>query len=114
MLFQGEPPLYFQVELSSPGLYKPQEAAVVLQAAPQQDQASFQVVFEVGQLQAGIPANFLVRKVRSPGTAVVAHEFPKDAPGDALDQIVVVDKNAVIGCVVLDDGSGRRLHRLAT
>lgn len=50
MHFQREPASYFKVDLSSSDLNDPQEAAVVLQTAPQQDQACFQVVLEVGQL----------------------------------------------------------------
>ena len=76
----------FQVELSSPNPCQSQEATPLLQSTAQQDQSGLQVAFDVGQLQAAIQPDFLIRKVYPSRAAMLPQELPRDAAGDALDQ----------------------------
>ena len=65
---------------------------------------------EVRLLQAGIQTDFLVRKVQPPTLGVALDELPKDTTSDALDQVRVIDKDAVVRFIVLDRGSARRMR----
>ena len=85
------------------------KVAAVLQAAAKQDQSRFQIVFEVRQLQTRVQADFLVRKVHTP-IQVAPKKFPQNSAGDALDQIGVIDKNAIVRFVVPDGGSACRMR----
>src|SRR3974390_189087 len=61
-------------------------------------------------MQARIQPDFLIGKFHPPALVVALNEFPKDAPGDSLDEIYVIDKDAVVRVVVLyhRDFPGRR------
>jgi len=104
--------LYVQAELPSACRGQADKVASLLQTPAQQDQPCFEVVFDIGQLQAGIQADFLVRKVDPAALGVALDEFPKDATGNSLDQIPVIDKNAVVRLIMLDRCGGRGLHSL--
>ena len=83
-------------EASATRLLDAQGRASLLEPAFEQDQPCFEVLADVGQADGRVESQFAVAVVIAPVLGVTAQEPPEDAAGDALDQVIVVDEDAVV------------------
>jgi hypothetical protein len=83
-----------------------QKVATLLDAASQQNEPGFKVVFDVGQLQTRIQPNLLVRELASTIGQIGVDNLPKDASRHAFHQIGIVNEDTVVRFVVFDREHG--------
>src|SRR4029450_6539324 len=77
-----------------------------LESAPQEDQARFEIVLELRQLQAWIEPDFPVRELLPALLEVQLQQLVKDPPGHTFNQIGIIDEHAVIGWKIAHRDAG--------
>lgn len=75
---------------------QPHEFTSFVQPTPQQDQSRFQIVLDVWQPQACVQANSLFVNAIRPVPDECLKQLPEEPSGDALNQVGIVDEDAVV------------------
>ena len=70
------------------------------QPAAQQQQARLEVVLPLRQIQRLVEPQLAVRELHAPFSVAPAQQLPQDFRGQAADQVLAVDQNALIARVV--------------
>ena len=104
---ENDRPREHQPEAPAAGLFDAQVFAAVGQAARQQDQPRIEVVAQFGQPQNEVEAQFAVGELAAAALRMLAQELPEDRAGHALDEVVVVDEDAVVATEVPDRSGAR-------
>src|SRR5690606_14995116 len=89
-------------QLSATGLLDADGAGAFVEPPLQEDQPRLQVLRKFRKPERPVKPEFPVGELDPSGPDVFQGELPEDCAGDTLDQIVVVDKDAVVGAVVTD------------
>ncbi|MGG5891064.1 hypothetical protein ACLF3G_28725 [Falsiroseomonas sp. HC035] len=92
-----------QTEPAATALLYPHAASPLRKAPLQQHEARLEILCVLGQPDLGIEAQFPVRELGPSLLRMLARELPEDGARDALDQVVMVQEDAVIRLVVTND-----------
>ena len=83
-----------EASATAPG--DPDGAAALLQAFVKQHQPGLEILGVIGQSQAGVEPELPVRELGPARVDVLAHDLPENRAGHPLDQVLVIEKDAVI------------------
>src|SRR6266545_1371517 len=99
---QCQRPVNIETEAPPAGLDDVDEGTPILEPPAEKDESRLQVVIDLRQLHGSVEPNLLVREIDPVPLGVLTQNPPQDAAGDTLDQVLVVDQDAVVAAEMPD------------
>src|SRR3984957_2854844 len=93
---------YFQPELSATRSQQPDWSSLLLQPPSEQEQASLQIVLEIGQSQFVGEPHLAIGKVRTSLSQMQPEQMHQEPTRNAFDQVFAVNEHAVVKKMVDD------------
>ena len=98
-----------QSKPSSAGFFDAHGSPALDKPTFEQDEACLEIIRHIRQTQSGIQPQFLIRKLTTVSVRMVSQKLHKNGSGDSLDEVVVIDKDAIVRRVM--PNHGRRAAR---